>query len=126
MIRRPPRSTRTDTLFPYTTLFRSATAAQLADVRLQLAEGPAAQARTLRRLGNAAKLVADKGVAAIVPLGRPQIDADVELVAALAQPPELPQRVRGLARRVADAFGQIGRASSRERVCRYGWFTGLA
>src|SRR3546814_2930590 len=25
MIRRPPRSTRTDTLFPYTTLFRSAT-----------------------------------------------------------------------------------------------------
>src|SRR3546814_6615302 len=29
MIRRPPRSTRTDTLFPYTTLFRSA--AVLAD-----------------------------------------------------------------------------------------------
>src|SRR3546814_7003778 len=26
MIRRPPRSTRTDTLFPYTTLFRSLTA----------------------------------------------------------------------------------------------------
>src|SRR3546814_11054057 len=25
MIRRPPRSTRTDTLFPYTTLFRSQT-----------------------------------------------------------------------------------------------------
>src|SRR3546814_5272223 len=28
MIRRPPRSTRTDTLFPYTTLFRSDRAAQ--------------------------------------------------------------------------------------------------
>src|SRR3546814_18824801 len=28
MIRRPPRSTRTDTLFPYTTLFRSIQAAQ--------------------------------------------------------------------------------------------------
>src|SRR3546814_3936896 len=27
MIRRPPRSTRTDTLFPYTTLFRSDAAA---------------------------------------------------------------------------------------------------
>src|SRR3546814_5206424 len=27
MIRRPPRSTRTDTLFPYTTLFRSGAAA---------------------------------------------------------------------------------------------------
>src|SRR3546814_16527059 len=32
MIRRPPRSTRTDTLFPYTTLFRSA------DERTELAE----------------------------------------------------------------------------------------
>src|SRR3546814_16718086 len=29
MIRRPPRSTRTDTLFPYTTLFRSVEAAGL-------------------------------------------------------------------------------------------------
>src|SRR3546814_7558815 len=28
MIRRPPRSTRTDTLFPYTTLFRSIMAAK--------------------------------------------------------------------------------------------------
>src|SRR3546814_17473442 len=28
MIRRPPRSTRTDTLFPYTTLFRSARSAR--------------------------------------------------------------------------------------------------
>src|SRR3546814_8599034 len=28
MIRRPPRSTRTDTLFPYTTLFRSGLVAQ--------------------------------------------------------------------------------------------------
>src|SRR3546814_17827701 len=30
MIRRPPRSTRTDTLFPYTTLFRSILAQRLA------------------------------------------------------------------------------------------------
>src|SRR3546814_11470643 len=33
MIRRPPRSTRTDTLFPYTTLFRS----ELEDVHARLA-----------------------------------------------------------------------------------------
>src|SRR3546814_6427439 len=33
MIRRPPRSTRTDTLFPYTTLFRSSTDARLALLR---------------------------------------------------------------------------------------------
>src|SRR3546814_1353321 len=32
MIRRPPRSTRTDTLFPYTTLFRSPSD-QMADLR---------------------------------------------------------------------------------------------
>src|SRR3546814_2089264 len=31
MIRRPPRSTRTDTLFPYTTLFRSAGFQRLRD-----------------------------------------------------------------------------------------------
>src|SRR3546814_13021205 len=33
MIRRPPRSTRTDTLFPYTTLFRSACLDDLARLR---------------------------------------------------------------------------------------------
>src|SRR3546814_12873845 len=32
MIRRPPRSTRTDTLFPYTTLFRSALGQALPDL----------------------------------------------------------------------------------------------
>src|SRR3546814_4424944 len=31
MIRRPPRSTRTDTLFPYTTLFRSRRPLDIAD-----------------------------------------------------------------------------------------------
>src|SRR3546814_14754854 len=34
MIRRPPRSTRTDTLFPYTTLFRSVAVATLILVTL--------------------------------------------------------------------------------------------
>src|SRR3546814_19009222 len=36
MIRRPPRSTRTDTLFPYTTLFRSPLATRPARSRRQL------------------------------------------------------------------------------------------
>src|SRR3546814_15718718 len=35
MIRRPPRSTRTDTRFPYTTLFRSFTDASVAPALLQ-------------------------------------------------------------------------------------------
>src|SRR3546814_4416920 len=37
MIRRPPRSTRTDTLFPYTTLFRSPS--DLGDRRRRLPDG---------------------------------------------------------------------------------------
>src|SRR3546814_21153038 len=44
MIRRPPRSTRTDTLFPYTTLFRSLKQAVLLSFRLNdmglIAGGP--------------------------------------------------------------------------------------
>src|SRR3546814_14887387 len=42
MIRRPPRSTRTDTLFPYTTLFRSAS--QTAFLRSTKSQGNAAVA----------------------------------------------------------------------------------
>src|SRR3546814_2244087 len=38
MLRRPPRSTRTDTLFPYTTLFRSAAAGRAAS-SLRLEDG---------------------------------------------------------------------------------------
>src|SRR3546814_13605327 len=38
MIRRPPRSTRTDTLFPYTTLFRSES-----KITLQLSNGVATE-----------------------------------------------------------------------------------
>src|SRR3546814_16881709 len=37
IIRRPPRSTRTDTLFPYTTLFRSAERRQTGAARCALA-----------------------------------------------------------------------------------------
>src|SRR3546814_15255965 len=36
MIRRPPRSTRTDTLFPYTTLFRSMAVRPDKDIGLKL------------------------------------------------------------------------------------------
>src|SRR3546814_20888148 len=38
MIRRPPRSTRTDTLFPYTTLFRSSPQRLAGEVRKRLPE----------------------------------------------------------------------------------------
>src|SRR3546814_9192661 len=46
MIRRPPRSTRTDTLFPYTTLFRSAADLQhQAQARLHQGDAAAYPAR---------------------------------------------------------------------------------
>src|SRR3546814_12194676 len=40
MIRRPPRSTRTDTLFPYTTLFRSIASKLLGNVFAEQEEPP--------------------------------------------------------------------------------------
>src|SRR3546814_5178658 len=51
MIRRPPRSTRTDTLFPYTTLFRSAR--RLDSVRDAYAEARNKGANTSVCLSNA-------------------------------------------------------------------------
>src|SRR3546814_2473400 len=58
MIRRPPRSTRTDTLFPYTTLFRS-------DVPMALATLLCidAGARLLRRIDEGAALTLGIGLA---------------------------------------------------------------
>src|SRR3546814_14888678 len=53
MIRRPPRSTRTDTLFPYTTLFRSLACAAIVSASVQ---HPAAAGR--RSTG---KLAVDRG-----------------------------------------------------------------
>src|SRR3546814_6669625 len=47
MLRRPPRSTRTDTLFPYTTLFRSVFFGDVADV----AEGSPEVCRPAVRAG---------------------------------------------------------------------------
>src|SRR3546814_5692011 len=48
MIRRPPRSTRTDTLFPYTTLFRSQRLSPLLDALLEL--DPPTRERSLASL----------------------------------------------------------------------------
>src|SRR3546814_10064154 len=54
MIRRPPRSTRTDTLFPYTTLFRSTVRGNLLGHQLRRAND-----KVLRELD--AQLLADVG-----------------------------------------------------------------
>src|SRR3546814_18785597 len=57
MIRRPPRSTRTDTLFPYTTLFRSAVAGRhLADLGVEIAAGLFDVFAEFRNLGGSERL----------------------------------------------------------------------
>src|SRR3546814_6061584 len=54
MIRRPPRSTRTDTLFPYTTLFRSMRA-----LSPLVSCGVAAQVETVTAVHSAGRLRED-------------------------------------------------------------------
>src|SRR3546814_9034147 len=49
MLRRPPRSTRTDTLFPYTTLFRSADEGDIL-LRQRLGEAGALRQETIARM----------------------------------------------------------------------------
>src|SRR3546814_7374227 len=71
MIRRPPRSTRTDTLFPYTTLFRSGRALRdgpLADSQIRQPQaGPQPGADAVRRRPREAPLRR----AAVYPRGQP-------------------------------------------------------
>src|SRR3546814_14529412 len=53
MIRRPPRSTRTDTLFPYTTLFRSLDKERVDRFRDLMKSGNHSRAETIRLLAEA-------------------------------------------------------------------------
>src|SRR3546814_20874205 len=78
MIRRPPRSTRTDTLFPYTTLFRSADAAPRGSVH------PVSQV-----MDELAEIFADMGFA--VATG-PEIEDDWRNFTALNIPETHPAR----------------------------------
>src|SRR3546814_15626206 len=57
MIRRPPRSTRTDTLFPYTTLFRSPRLAVLARAALVEQRADGVDDLDVRALGVTADVV---------------------------------------------------------------------
>src|SRR3546814_14462176 len=99
MIRRPPRSTRTDTLFPYTTLFRSNVLAAHPAVA-EAAVVPAPDSKW----GEVAR-------AFILP-------ADGTKPA----PEELHAELHAFCRTRLAAYKvprKIGRASCRERVCQY-------
>src|SRR3546814_17293467 len=109
MIRRPPRSTRTDTLFPYTTLFRSDRPDHAAGRRHHRAAG--------RIIGSARPsgpaLILDPGiwdevghehVAVEEPAGA--IDGGHDIEPAKLRPVEPHDK-------------KLGRASCRESVCKY-------
>src|SRR3546814_18381805 len=107
MIRRPPRSTRTDTLFPYTTLFRSFEAVR--QVALKLKKQPVNSEdfpafivnRILLPMLNEAMYTLHEGVASVT-----DIDTAMKLGAHHPMGPL----------ELAAFIGQIGRASWRERV----------
>src|SRR3546814_15624173 len=123
MIRRPPRSTRTDTLFPYTTLFRS----QAGDRGRVLERG----ADDLGRVDHAGfdevlvlvglGVEALRRIVALEQLARDHRTVMTGVAGDLTH--ERRQRfandvdAAGLV--VVDALEQLGRASCRERVCKY-------
>src|SRR3546814_14139578 len=123
MIRRPPRSTRTDTLFPYTTLFRSRRVDELPLCVGLFREG--------RLTEDSMAMIASKA-----PGGRDGELADLapkllnsQLRRILAHLPEnkpgekpAPQRQARFGYRPDgwwESHTQIGRAADRERVCKY-------
>src|SRR3546814_17413420 len=126
MIRRPPRSTRTDTLFPYTTLFRSPVKPdRLLDRRKRRGEfrrRPLSQIRTddeqcaRRRDGDDGR----RNHPAWRPPARP----------GRSGPAGRGGRLGGSAGDSDRGYGgypaQLGRASGGERVCQYGKIAGVA
>src|SRR3546814_14822005 len=125
MIRRPPRSTRTDTLFPYTTLFRSLARQRCVDLaeRLQR-EINVLRAHADTRVGNldtnAVPVTSDSDghfarLRRKLDRVRHQIEQDL-----LDTEPIGPQcRKIWRERNPEPLLAQIGRASCRERVCQY-------
>src|SRR3546814_19420346 len=101
MIRRPPRSTRTDTLCPYTTLFRSKSAG--ADVPQRRAWGPehGLQARRREhRLGRSARQQDDERNAVLSPDSSGQRAISQEAKSAIMDISELITTDRSEERRV--------------------------
>src|SRR3546814_11791525 len=109
MIRRPPRSTRTDTLFPYTTLFRSAGGEE----RNEGGEGTdVADAIDDRR--HAQRSDGKPGE-----IGRGDYADAHGAASARFQPDARKSRKTATARPQTEDGAQIGRSSCGGRVCRY-------
>src|SRR3546814_13082910 len=115
MIRRPPRSTRTDTLFPYTTLFRSViqllsqTAVSGGGNRMHQFPQPWAFHNPLSLSGQKAR--------GFCRMQHARTSSD---------DPAAARRIACFARQRGGGgatLWQLGRASCRERVCQYVWIT---
>src|SRR3546814_18004176 len=97
MIRPPPGSTRTDTLFPYTTLFRSMVRA--GDLIAEIETDKAMMELEADEEGRIARLLGPEGTDDV---------AVGTVIAVLSSEDE-----------AADGPAEIGRASCRERGCQY-------
>src|SRR3546814_14894520 len=124
MIRRPPRSTRTDPLFPYTTLFRS----RLSRRGARLSRKPADRRIAPRRRARNQRVRRPRDLAAVAAhpararlggarLARRAWRTRVERAAAL----HLRRRMRARPR-----HKPIGRAACRERGWPYVYISGVA
>src|SRR3546814_18623011 len=115
MIRRPPRSTRTDTLFPYTTLFRSGQTLPPGTTPTGIT--PAGQKRTVSLEQYLAQV--RNGIWPIPMLPTITVNDAGNIT---APPSQFHQSTPGLPVRLAMMAGkplEIGRASGRERGCQY-------
>src|SRR3546814_17872003 len=112
MIRRPPRSTRTDTLFPYTTLFRST---DEYDIILDYHRAATGETETGKLL-----------YAGLIRGGKPQLsmlDWQTDCLAQWFEASGVGERrgrlVRPSGGRISSSYGrrQFGSASCRGKVC---------
>src|SRR3546814_13744326 len=107
MIRRPPRSTRTDTLFPYTTLFRSA--------HMTDHPHPSTIDALLRNNRDWAAGAVRDDPAFFKRLAEQQAPKYLWIGCSDSRVPA--NQITGM--QPGEVFVQIGRASCRERVCQY-------
>src|SRR3546814_18237611 len=108
MILRPPRSTRTDTLFPYTTLFRSVSGGR--DINeVEVAVGAVEPGRTLApAAGTESAITIEENL----PTAAGKLNPDYTFINFIEG------KSNSHARAAAEHV-EIGRASCRARVCQY-------
>src|SRR3546814_10968491 len=132
MIRRPPISTRTDTLFPYTTLFRSLGRQEQRRILMVISDGAPVDDSTLsvnpgnyleRHLRDVIEYIETRSPVEIVAIG---IGHDVTRYYRRAVTiVDVDQLGGTMMEQLADLFAeeerrQIGSASCKDRVCRDG------